>query len=236
MPGKLVALYRVSTGGQGRSGLGLEGQREAIARFAAAEGMVVVAEFVEVESGKGADALERRPVLVEALATARKAKAILTVAKLCRLSRDVSFVSRLMAERVPFLVTELGLGVDPFMLHLHAALAERERAVIAQRTKVALQAKARALALVGRRLGNPTNLLEAGRIGAQRQREAAKANAAEIIPTVQEIQAAVHRATRKAATTRAIADELNRRRIPTVRGGEWHRSTVANLLKRQLIR
>lgn len=226
MSGTLVALYRVSTGEQGRSGLGLEGQREAVEKFAAAEGMVVVAEFVEIESGKGADALERRPVLVEALAAARKAKATLAVAKLCRLSRDVSFVSRLMAERVPFLVTELGREVDAFVLHLHAALAERERLVISQRTKAALRAKARALALEGKRLGNPTNLLEAGLIGAQRQREAAEGHAARIMPTIRELLGA------GLTTTRAIADELNRRRIPTARGGEWHRSTVSNLLAR----
>src|SRR5271155_1421508 len=98
---------------QSKSGLGIEAQREAIARFAAAEGREVLAEFVEVETGKGSDALDRRPQLDEALAKARKAKAPVVVAKLCRLSRDVAFISGLMAQRVPFIVTELGSEADP---------------------------------------------------------------------------------------------------------------------------
>jgi DNA invertase Pin-like site-specific DNA recombinase len=86
----VISYIRVSTGKQGRSGLGIEAQRVAIARFAAAEGREVVAEYVEVETGKGADALDRRPKLAEALAKARKAKAPVVVAKLCRLSRDAA--------------------------------------------------------------------------------------------------------------------------------------------------
>ena len=82
--------------------------REAIVRFAAAEGLEVLTEFVEVETGKGNDALDRRPRLAEALAKARKAKAPVVVAKLCRLSRDVAFISGLMSQRVPFIVAELG--------------------------------------------------------------------------------------------------------------------------------
>ena len=123
----IVSYIRVSTGKQGKSGLGIEAQREAIARFAAAEGLEVLAEFVEVETGKGTDALDRRPKLAEALAKARKAKAPVVVAKLCRLSRDVAFISGLMAQRVPFIVAELGADADPFMLHIYAALAEKER-------------------------------------------------------------------------------------------------------------
>ena len=124
----IISYIRVSTGKQGKSGLGIEAQREAIARFAAAEGREVLAEFVEVETGKGADALDRRPKLAEALAKARKAKAPVVVAKLCRLSRDVAFISGLMAQRVPFIVAELGADADPLMLHVYAALAEKERA------------------------------------------------------------------------------------------------------------
>ena len=125
----IISYIRVSTGKQGRSGLGIEAQREAIARFAVAEGREVLAEFVEVETGKGSDALDRRPMLAEALAKARKAKAPVVVAKLCRLSRDVAFISGLMDKRVPFIVTELGADADPFMLHLYAALAQKERAL-----------------------------------------------------------------------------------------------------------
>jgi DNA invertase Pin-like site-specific DNA recombinase len=102
-PKPLVAYLRVSTKEQGRSGLGVEAQREAIARFAAAEGLKVAAEFVEVESGTGADALDRRPQLAAALAEARRlgGGTPITVAKLDRLSRDVHFISGLMAHRVP---------------------------------------------------------------------------------------------------------------------------------------
>src|ERR1019366_10216553 len=95
----------------------------------------------EVETGKGNDALSRRPKLAEALSKARKAKSPVVVAKLCRLSRDVAFISGLMAQRVPFIVTELGADADPFMLHIYAALAEKERAPIADRTRAALAAK-----------------------------------------------------------------------------------------------
>jgi DNA invertase Pin-like site-specific DNA recombinase len=147
----LIAYIRVSTSAQGRSGLGIEAQRHALARFGAAEGYEVVREFVEVETGKGADALDRRPQLKAALAAARKLRCHVGVAKLDRLSRDVHFISGLMAHKVPFLVAELGPDVDPFVLHLFAALAEKERALISTRTRQALSAaKAR-----GVTLGNP---------------------------------------------------------------------------------
>ena len=104
----LVTYIRVSTSGQGRSGLGIEAQRHALAQFAKAEGFEVAREFVEMETGKGADALERRPQLKAALAAARKLRCHVAVAKLDRLSRDVHFISGLMAHKVPFLVAELG--------------------------------------------------------------------------------------------------------------------------------
>jgi DNA invertase Pin-like site-specific DNA recombinase len=111
----------------------------------------VVAEFVEFETGKGADALDRRPQLAAALKLAKKRKAEIVLAKLDRQSRDVAFISGLMAQRVPFIVAELGSDVDPFMLHVYAALAEKERRLISERTRAALAAaKAR-----GKRLGNP---------------------------------------------------------------------------------
>jgi DNA invertase Pin-like site-specific DNA recombinase len=105
MPKAAIAYVRVSTQGQGRSGLGLEAQREAIARFAEAEGFAVAVTFTEVETGKGADALERRPKLAAAIKAARKLKGPVIVSKLDRLSRDVHFISGLMAHKVPFIVT-----------------------------------------------------------------------------------------------------------------------------------
>jgi len=218
---KLVAYLRVSTREQGKSGLGIEAQREAVARFAASEGLEVVAEFVEVESGKGSDALDRRPQLVAALAEARRQRCPVVVSKLDRLSRDVAFVSGLMAQRVPFVVAELGADADPFMLHLFAALAEKERALISQRTKSALAAlKAR-----GARLGNPR--LETARgIANARHKAEADETAARVLPVIAEAKAA------GAVTLRAIADALNARGVPTARGGRWQAQSVANVLKR----
>src|SRR5271165_6862207 len=150
-----VEYCRVSTKEQGRSGLGLEAQREAINRFCTAERFNVVASFVEVESAKG-DTLDRRPKLQAALKAARKIKdldyrcAPIIVAKLDRLSRDVHFISGLMAERVPFICADLGTDTDPFLLHIYAAFAERERRMISIRTKEGLaRAKARGVKLGG---------------------------------------------------------------------------------------
>ena len=135
---RAVAYLRVSTRQQQRSGLGIEAQRATIARFAEAENITIIAEYVEAETGKGADALDRRPHLAAALAAAKTAKCCVLVSKLDRLSRDVAFVAGLMAQRVPFIVAELGRDADPFMLHLYAALAEKERRLISERTKAAL--------------------------------------------------------------------------------------------------
>ena len=112
----------------GRSGLGLEAQRAAAHQFARADGLQILAEYTEVETGKGADALERRPQLAAALKHATRERASVCVAKLDRLSRDVAFISSLMAQRVPFIVTALGRNADPFMLHIYAALAEQDGA------------------------------------------------------------------------------------------------------------
>ena len=184
--------------------------------------MSILAGHVEVETGKGADALDRRPVLREALAQARKGKVAVVVAKLDRLSRDVAFVSGLMARHVPFIVAELGADADPFMLHIYAALAEKECALIADRTRQALLRKR----AQGATLGNRTNLAEAQAMGAAANRQTADSFAANVLPIVRQIQAA------GAATTRAIAEARNARGIRTARGGEWHHSTVRNLMQR----
>ncbi|WP_366512640.1 recombinase family protein, partial [Mesorhizobium sp.] len=121
--------------------MGIEAQRAAVARFAEAEGMIILQEFTEIETGKGADALDRREQLNAALALARQTKCPVVVAKLDRLSRDVAFIAGLMVQRVPFIVAELGADADPFMLHLYAALAEKERRLISERTKAALASR-----------------------------------------------------------------------------------------------
>ena len=223
MDRSIIAYCRVSTARQGRSGLGLDAQREAVARFAAAEGFEITREFVEVETGKGSDALQRRPELAAALAEARRRKCPIAVAKLDRLSRNVHFISGLMEHRVPFLVTELGTDVDPFMLHIYAALAEKERRLISQRTKAALKAaKAR-----GVRLGNP-QLAEAQSVGAARVRAQADRFAATVLPVIREAQSA------GATSLRAIADVLNARGVRTARGGKWAATQVRDILRRGL--
>ena len=218
----IIAYLRVSTDRQGKSGLGLDAQRDAIARFAEAEGLEIISEQVEVETGKGSDALDRRPVLREALAVARKTKAAICVAKLDRLSRDVHFISGLMVHKVPFIVTTLGADADPFMLHIYAAFAEKERALISERTREALARKK----AQGAVLGNRTNLGEAQAKGAAATRERAAAFARNVLPVVREIQQAGTR------DMRGIAAALNARGVRTARGGAWHQSNVRNLLLR----
>jgi DNA invertase Pin-like site-specific DNA recombinase len=217
----IITYCRVSTKAQGRSGLGLDAQREALARFAASEGFEIVSEFVEVETGKGTDALERRPQLAAALAEARRHKCAVAVAKLDRLSRDVHFISGLMTERVQFIVAELGADVDPFILHLFAALAEKERAMIATRTRDALgRAKAR-----GVKLGNP-KLPQARKLAIETVKVEADQHAANVLPVIREIRRA------GAKSLRAIAAVLNARGIATARGGRWQAQTVSNVLAR----
>jgi DNA invertase Pin-like site-specific DNA recombinase len=208
---QIIAYIRVSTERQGRSGLGLEAQRAAIVRFAEAEGFTVAGGFTEIETGKGADALDRRPQLSEALKAARRLKAPIVVAKLDRLSRDVHFISGLMAQRVPFIVAELGNNVDPFMLHIYAALAEKERALISERTKVALAAaKAR-----GVKLGNQA-LADANKAEAEARDEGLR-------PVLVELAG---------KSLRAIAAELTARSIAAPRGGSWNQVSVMRAKKR----
>jgi DNA invertase Pin-like site-specific DNA recombinase len=212
MSPSIIAYIRVSTEGQGKSGLGLEAQRDAIAKFARTEALEVAGEFIEIETGKGSDALEKRPQLAAALRKAKQLGAHIAVSKLDRLSRDVHFISGLMSKRVPFIVAQLGRNVDPFMLHIYAALAEKERAMISERTKDALRkAKER-----GVRLGNPN-------VG-KMVTDAAAARDAVLEPILREMWE---------MPLRTIAEELNNRNIPTPRGGDkWSPMTVSRVLKR----
>jgi DNA invertase Pin-like site-specific DNA recombinase len=225
---KAVAYYRVSTALQGRSGLGLEAQRGAVEAFAAANGFALQAELVEVETGKGADALERRPQLAAALGAARKLGkgTPIIVAKLDRLSRDVAFIAGLMSKQVPFIVAELGADADPFMLHLYAALAEKERALISARTKAALAAaKARGKVLGGYRGYTPG---EADRAAAA-EAKAGKAReaAAGVLPVIRELQAA------GIGSLNSIAKELTQRGVVTPQGKpRWSATQVARVLAR----
>jgi len=208
----LIAYYRVSTQKQGRSGLGLAAQRSAVTAFAQAEGFTVIAEFSEVETGKGSDALDQRPQLKAALKAAKKAKCEVAVAKLDRLSRDVAFIANLMAQRVPFIVCALGRNVDPFTLHIYAALAEQERRMISQRTAAGLQAaKERGVVL-----GNAKMI-------ADMQAAAAKRDAA--LRSVLQPMIGL--------PSRVIAQALTNEGIETPRGGKtWSHNTVQRVMAR----
>ena len=188
--GNAVAYYRVSTIASADPASASTPSAPQSRSFAAAEGLTILGEYVEAETGKGSDALERRPQLAAALASARAAKCPVVVAKLDRLSRDVAFVAGLMAQRVPFIVAELGADADPFMLHLYAALAEKERRLIAERTRAALAAKRAA----GAALGNPHNLIQAGAVGRVRQATEADRFAANVMPVILAIRASGLRA------------------------------------------
>jgi len=209
-----IAYIRVSSQQQGRSGLGLEAQQFTIDRFAAAEGFAPITQvFTEVETGKGADALDKRPQLAAALAAAKLAGCPVIVAKLDRLSRDVHFISGLMAQRVPFIVCALGQNVDPFMLHIYAALAEKERTMISERTRAALAAaKAR-----GTKLGSPTSpaLL----------RDRSNAFAEGLRDIVEPLVGSGY-------SSRQLAVALNQMGEHTATGGAWSSVTVLRLVKR----
>lgn len=221
MTSQFVAYIRVSTQKQGRSGLGLEAQRAAIAAFQDQHDLACAAQFVEVETGKGSDALDARPELRKALAMAKKLKCPIIVAKLDRLSRDVHFISGLMVERVPFIVANLGPNVDPFMLHIYAAVAEKEAALISERTKAAL-ASARAR---GSRLGNP-NISEMQKLGAAAQAKIAEEHALRTIDPIEDAQRRGH------ASLRAVAAELDRLRVPSASGKPWTAEGVRTVIIR----
>ena len=218
---QLVAYIRVSKPSQGKSGLGLEAQRTAIARFADTEGLELVAEHVEIETGKGHDALERLPELKAALDDGRRRKCPVVVAKLDRLSRDVHFISGLMVHKVPFVVVELGADADPFMLHMYAAVAELERNMISKRTKAALAAAKER----GQVLGNP-RLAEAQARGNRTKELEADRFAANMLPIIQQVRDA------GASSARAIARVLNKRGVKTARGGTWQSTQVLAILER----
>jgi len=208
----IVGYLRVSKERQGRSGLGIEAQQASIAAFVAANNYQLAASFIEVETGKGFDALDRRPKLRAALERAKALNCPIIIAKLDRLSRNVAFISSLMESRVRFLIAAMP-NAPTVMLHVYAAFAEEERRMIAQRTKEALAAaKAR-----GTRLGSPT-------IGA-RSRARADANAERLRAFVQPLAIA-------GISASEIARRLNASKITTANGKGWHPVTVVRLLRR----
>jgi len=217
-----VIYLRVSTRRQAKSGLGLKAQEQACRQFARTNEFEVIDTFSEVQSGKGLDAVNSRPVLREALSRARKMDAIVLVAKLDRLSRDVAFIANLMNQKVLFVVAELGSEVEPFLLHIYAALAEKERRLISERTKAALSIKREQ----GVKLGNKTNLEEAQSRGRLSQRQLADDYAQSLLPTIRLIIDA------GISTYSGISEKLNIMGITSIRGGIFYPNTVKNILVR----
>jgi DNA invertase Pin-like site-specific DNA recombinase len=212
---KFVAYYRVSTDRQGRSGLGLQAQKEAVQHRLDGGQWQMVGEFIEIESGKRT----KRPKLDTALAACKKHKAKLIVAKLDRLSRNVSFLLKLIDSGVEVLfadLPELNGAMGRFVLTTMASVAELEAGLASERTKAALKAaKARGVKL--------------GRHGAEvlapKYRAEALNRAIQLEPIIAELKGKGYSMARTAA-------ELNKRRVATARGGRWDHSSVRNVLNR----
>lgn len=220
-----IAYLRVSTEEQGRSGLGLEAQRAAIELFAANEQITVDEWFTEVQTGKGCDdVLDLRPKLSDALALAKKRRVPVLISKLDRLSRDVEFISHLMKRRVEFIVTALGRQADPFVLHLYAALAEKERQLISERTRAGLAAaKARGVKLGSQgRAVSPEQYQRAGAAQVARADEFAKSARPHLIVALTDAQGNFIRA----------AALLNERKQVSARGKPWERRSVSAAVRR----
>lgn len=217
--GVFVSYLRVSTGRQGKSGLGLDAQREAVAAFLNGGDWRLAAEVVEIESGKRSD----RPKLAEALRLCRLHHATLVIAKLDRLARNVAFVSGLMESGVDFVACDFPQA-NRLTVHILAAVAEHEARAISERTKAALaQAKRRGKQLGGWRGGSISAETRAKGQAAIRARIGARS--ADLGPVLAEIRAG------GATTLRAIAAELTARGIPTARGGEhWSPAQVSRAL------
>jgi DNA invertase Pin-like site-specific DNA recombinase len=223
--GKFIAYYRVSTGRQGKSGLGLEAQREAVKTYLNGGDWQIVDEYTEVESGRNAD----RPALEKALAAARLHRASLVVSKVDRLTRSVAFLSRLLEAGVDVRFADLPQiegATGRFLLQQMVAVAELEAGMISARTKAALAAaKRRGVKLGGNRGTKPTaKMQKASKVALQAR---ADARAADVAPVIAELKAA------GATSLQAIADGLNAKKIPTARGqGEWSATQVMRVLER----
>jgi DNA invertase Pin-like site-specific DNA recombinase len=239
--GKFVAYFRVSTGRQGKSGLGIDAQRQAVATYLNGGDWSIVAEFTEVESGKRSD----RPALDKALVACRLRRASLVVSKVDRLTRSVAFLSRLLEAGVDVRFADLPQiegATGRFLLQQMVAVAELEAGMISSRTKAALaQARKRGTKLGGRRrkivgedargkpiYGDVANGSPRARAAATRVRQERSAQrAADIGPTIKSLQAA------GATSLRAIAGALNEQAIPTARGvGQWSAVQVSRVLAR----
>jgi DNA invertase Pin-like site-specific DNA recombinase len=213
---QFIAYRRVSTAEQGKSGLGLEAQAAAIAQAVESRGGRLIADFEEVQTGKGSDALDRRPVLAEALRMAKARRAVLIVSRLDRLSRNLHFVSGLLDQGADIAVADMPQA-DKRMLQVFAMVGEWERDAIASRIKAALQAKKAR----GEPVGNPSTLQP---FNGARAEEAARF-AAKLKPTLRAFR-------KQGLTQREIVAELNRVGVRTAKGGEWGLVQLQRVLSR----
>lgn len=217
--GKFVAYYRVSTARQGASGLGLDAQREAVTGYLNGGAWDLVGEFTETETGKGADALSKRPQLRAALDLCRKHGARLLIAKLDRLARNVHFVSGLMESKVKFVAVDMP-EANELTIHIMAAFAEHEAKRISERTKDALRAaKARGVVLGAT---GPANL----KPNIEARQQTADAFARKLSGIIAGFRA-------RGLTQRAMVEELNAIGVRTSRGGAWSLVQVQRALARQ---
>jgi DNA invertase Pin-like site-specific DNA recombinase len=220
--GKWISYLRVSTGRQGRSGLGLESQRNAVETFLNGGSWHLVKEFVEVESGKRSD----RPVLADAFKACRLYGAKLVIAKIDRLSRDAHFLLGLEKAGVDFVAADMPTA-NRLTVGIMAMVADEERRMISKRTKEALAAaKRRGTKLGGFRAGAKLTR-KAREAGSAAMAAIAAARAADIAPVIKELQAAGK------TSLRAIAAGLNDRGVPTARGGAWNATQVMRVIARQ---
>jgi len=214
--GKIIVYFRVSTDEQVKSGLRLEAQREAVLTFLTGGKRTVVAEFVEVESGKRND----RPQLAAALAACKNQRAKLVIAKLDRLSRNLTFITTLMESGVEFVAVD-NPHANKLTVHILAAMAQYKRELFAQRTRDGLAAaKVR-----GTKLGNP-NLAASRESKIEGIRAAAERYAANVLPVICEIQSS------GVTSLHGVARALTARGVATARGGVWSSVQVKRILSR----
>tara|TARA_A100001515_G_scaffold124684_1_gene109047 strand:+ start:3094 stop:3768 length:675 start_codon:yes stop_codon:yes gene_type:complete len=216
---KAIGYTRVSSRQHQTSGLSLEDQSQQIEDFARVNGLELIC--IEQEMASGGD--DDRPVLQGVIQAAREHDATIIVAKLDRISRSVHFISGLMKHKVPFITVEFGIDADPFILHLFASFAEKQRQYISARTKAALARKREREPEW--KAGNPN-----WQVAIDNAHKAITSNADKfaihVQPIIDEIRAA------GIVTLAGVAEALNARGIKTARGGRWHAATVRNIQNR----
>lgn len=206
-----IPYYRVSTRAQGRSGLGLEAQRESVTRYLAQEGYEAINEYTEIESGRR----KNRPALQQALKECKQKRAVLIIAKLDRLARNVFFISSLIEAKAEFIALD-NPQANKLMLHMLAAFAEHESDLIRIRIKEALAASKKRGTILGKH----------GRVLAEINKQQAGQFAMTMKPILDELQNS------GAVSIRKKVQLLNKRGIPSFRGKTWHRTSLNRLLLR----